>query len=221
MIKKPSSKAWMQRHVNDPYVKRATAEGMRSRAAYKLLQINDKDDLIKPGMLVVDLGAAPGGWSQVAGRMVAPKGRVIAVDLLEMAALPGVTFVQADLSEPTGLAAVEQALNGAQADLVLSDMAPNISGIALSDQMRLMGLVELALDFAVKHLKPHGNFLVKVFHGAGFDAFVKAMREAFLKVQTRKPDASRKGSSEVYLLGKGLKRRQVSDVTRPAAADEV
>ena len=197
----------MRRHVNDPYVKRATAEGMRSRAAYKLTQINEKDKLLKPGMLVVDLGAAPGGWSQVAGRIVAPTGRVVAIDLLEMAPLPGVTFIQADFSENAGLAAVEKALGSQKADLVLSDMAPNISGIALSDQMRLMGLVELALHFAVKHLNLNGNFLVKVFHGAGFDAFVKAMRGAFVKVETRKPDASRKGSSEVYLLGRGLKQQ--------------
>ena len=196
----------MMQHVNDPYVKRASAEGMRSRAAYKLQQINEKDKLIRPGMLVVDLGATPGGWSQVAGRIVAPAGRVIAIDLLEMTPLPGVTFIQDDFSEPEGLAALEQALAGARVDLVLSDMAPNISGIAMADQSRLMGLVELALAFSVKHLKPEGNFLVKVFHGAGFDAYVQALRGAFKAVQTRKPDASRKGSREVYLLGKGLKR---------------
>ena len=195
----------MMQHVNDPYVKRASVEGMRSRAAYKLQQINEKDKLIKPGMLVVDLGAAPGGWSQVAGRIVAPAGRVIAIDLLEMAGLPGVTFIQGDFSEDAGLAALERELAGKPVDLVLSDMAPNISGIALSDQSRLMGLVELALDFSTKHLKPQGNFLVKVFHGAGFDDFVTAMRAVFAQVQTRKPDASRKGSREVYLLGKGLK----------------
>ena len=196
----------MMQHVNDPYVKRASVEGMRSRAAYKLWQINEKVKLIKPGMRVVDLGAAPGGWSQVAGRIVAPAGRVIAIDLLEMAGLPGVTFIQGDFSEDASLAALERELAGKPVDLVLSDMAPNISGIALSDQSRLMGLVELALDFATKHLKPRGNFLVKVFHGAGFDAYVTAMRGAFVQVQTRKPDASRKGSREVYLLGKGLKR---------------
>ena len=195
----------MMQHVNDPYVKRASVEGMRSRAAYKLQQINEKDKLIKPGMLVVDLGAAPGGWSQVAGCIVAPAGRVIAIDLLEMAGLPGVTFIQGDFSEDAGLAALERELAGKPVDLVLSDMAPNISGIALSDQSRLMGLVELALDFAVNRLKPQGNFLVKVFQGVGFDEFVTAMRKAFVQVQTRKPDASRKGSREVYLLGRGLK----------------
>jgi 23S rRNA (uridine2552-2'-O)-methyltransferase len=205
MARTRTSKAWMMQHVNDPYVKRATAEGMRSRAAYKLQQINEKDHLLKPGMVVVDLGATPGGWSQVAARLVAPTGRVIAIDLLEMTELHGVTFIRGDFSEDTGLAAVEQALAGAPVDLVLSDMAPNISGIAQVDQARLIGLVEMALDFAAKHLKPQGNFLVKVFHGAGFDEYVKAMREVFLQVQTRKPDASRKGSREVYLLGKGLK----------------
>jgi 23S rRNA (uridine2552-2'-O)-methyltransferase len=205
MARTRTSKAWMMQHVNDPYVKRATAEGMRSRAAYKLQQINEKDHLLKPGMVVVDLGATPGGWSQVAARLVAPTGRVIAIDLLEMTELHGVTFIRGDFSEDTGLAAVEQALAGAPVDLVLSDMAPNISGIAQVDQARLIGLVEMALDFAAKHLKPQGNFLVKVFHGAGFDEYVKAMREVFLQVQTRKPDASRKGSREVYLLGRGLK----------------
>jgi 23S rRNA (uridine2552-2'-O)-methyltransferase len=195
----------MMQHVNDPYVKRAADEGMRSRAAYKLMQINDKDKLLKPGMLVVDLGATPGGWSQVAGRIVAPAGRVIAIDLLEMTGLAGVTFIQGDFSEPEGLAAVERELAGAAVDLVLSDMAPNISGIAMVDQSRLIGLVELALDFAAKQLKPQGNFLVKIFQGAGFDAYVQAMRAVFVQVLTRKPDASRKGSREVYLLGKGLK----------------
>jgi len=205
MAKNKSNKAWMQQHVTDPYVKRAAAEGMRSRAAYKLMQINDKDKLLRPGMVVVDLGATPGGWSQVAAKLVGPAGRVIAIDLLEMQGLGGVTFIQGDFSADAGLAAVEQALAGAPVDLVLSDMAPNISGISQVDQARLMGLVELALDFAAKHLKPQGNFLVKVFQGAGFDEFVEAMRSVFVQVHTRKPEASRKGSREVYLLGKGLK----------------
>ncbi len=206
MVKRTAtSKAWMMQHVNDPYVKRASAEGMRSRAAYKLQQINDKDKLIRPGMLVVDLGATPGGWSQVAARIVAPAGRVIAIDLLEMTGLPGVTFIQGDFAADNGLAALERELAGEKADLVLSDMAPNISGVSLADQSRLIGLVELALDFAVNRLKPQGNFLVKLFQGVGFDEFVTAMRKAFAQVQTRKPDASRKGSREVYLLGRGLK----------------
>jgi 23S rRNA (uridine2552-2'-O)-methyltransferase len=207
MARTRTSKAWMMQHVNDPYVKRATAEGMRSRAAYKLQQIDDKDHLLKPGMVVVDLGATPGGWSQVAAKRVAPTGRVIAIDLLAMTELHGVTFIKGDFSEDSGLAAVERALAGAAADLVLSDMAPNISGVTQVDQARLIGLVDLALDFASKHLKPQGNFLVKVFHGAGFDEYVKAMRGVFRQVQTRKPDASRSGSREVYLLGKGLKQQ--------------
>jgi 23S rRNA (uridine2552-2'-O)-methyltransferase len=205
MARTRTSKAWMMQHVNDPYVKRASAEGMRSRAAYKLQQINQKDKLMRPGMLVVDLGATPGGWSQVAGRIVAPAGRVVAIDLLEMTPLPGVTFIQGDFAESEGLEALERELSGSRVDLVLSDMAPNISGISLADQSRLMGLVELALDFSLKHLKPQGNFLVKVFHGAGFDEYVRALRSKFTEVQTRKPDASRKGSREVYLLAKGLK----------------
>jgi 23S rRNA (uridine2552-2'-O)-methyltransferase len=157
-------------------------------------------------MVVVDLGATPGGWSQVAAKQVAPGGRVIAIDLLEMQGLGGVRFIHGDFSSDVGLAAVEHALAGAPVDLVLSDMAPNISGISQVDQTRLVGLAELALEFAAKHLKPQGNFLVKLFHGVGFDEFVGAMRAVFAQVQTRKPEASRKGSREVYLLGKGLKR---------------
>lgn len=205
MARNKFSKSWLYQHINDPYVQKARAEGMRSRAAYKLMQINEKDRLLKPGMLVVDLGAAPGGWSQVAGRAVAPTGKVIAIDLLDMEGLPGVHFLRGDFATNEGLAALEHELAGAKVDLVLSDMAPNISGIALTDQLRLIGLLELALDFAVKQLKPQGNFLVKAFHGAGFDAYVKALRAAFVTVQSRKPLASRKGSKEVYLLGKGLK----------------
>jgi len=199
-------KKWMQEHVADTYVKRAQAEGMRSRAAYKLEQIAAKDRLLKPGMTVVDLGAAPGGWSQVAARAVAPSGRVIALDVLEMTGIGGVTFIQGDFAEDAVLAAVEAALAGAPVDLVLSDMAPNISGIAMADQARAMALAELALDFAGKHLKPQGNFLVKTFHGSGYEALVKTMRGVFNEVLTRKPDASRSRSSEVFLLGKGLKR---------------
>jgi len=209
MAKNRFSKAWIQRHVNDPYVQRARAEGMRSRAAYKLTEINEKDRLLRPGMVVVDLGAAPGGWSQVAAKAVAPGGRVIAIDLLDMADLHGVQFIKQDFSTDAGLATLENELGTMQVDLVLSDMVPNISGIALADQMRLVGLVELALDFAAKHLKPKGIFLVKLFQGTGFDGFVKAMRAVFESVETRKPDASRRGSKEVYLLGKRLRRPSV------------
>src|SRR5215210_5349772 len=160
-----TSKAWMREHVTDQYVKRANAEGFRSRAAYKLQQIDEKDRLLKPGMTVVDLGAAPGGWSQVAAKAVGRTGRVIAVDLLEVQPVSGVTVIRGDFSEDETLAAVEQAVAGQPVDLVLSDMAPNMSGIASADQARAIALAELALEFAVKHLKPHGKFLVKTFHG--------------------------------------------------------
>lgn len=192
-------------HVTDTYVKRAQADGMRSRAAYKLEQIVEKDHLLKPGMLVVDLGAAPGSWAQVAAQVVGQRGRVVAVDLLDVAPIANVTTIRGDFSENAVFRAVEAELKGSQADLVLSDMAPNISGIALVDQARGMALAELALEFAQKHLKPQGNFLVKSFHGVGFDAFVVAMRRVFVRVAVRKPDASRSRSNEVYLLGAGLK----------------
>jgi 23S rRNA (uridine2552-2'-O)-methyltransferase len=200
-----TSKAWMREHVTDPYVKRANAEGFRSRAAYKLQQLDEKDKLLKSGMTVVDLGAAPGGWSQVAAKRVGASGRVIALDLLEMGPVHGVTVIQGDFQEQAVLEAVEQALQGENVDLVMSDMAPNISGIAAADQARAIGLAELALEFAVKHLKPQGNFLVKTFHGAGYDGLVNTLRRSFQQVVTRKPDASRSRSSEVYLLGKALK----------------
>lgn len=207
MARNKTSKAWMQEHVNDPYVKRAQAEGMRSRAAYKLQQLAEHDHLLKPGMVVVDLGATPGGWSQVAGKAVGDSGRVVAVDLLEMTPVAGVSFIHGDFGDDAVLAAVEQALGGRGVDLVLSDMAPNISGVAGVDQARSIGLAELALDFAVNHLKPQGNFLVKVFQGSGFDELVAELRKRFVQVAIRKPDASRSRSSEVYLVGKGLKAR--------------
>lgn len=205
MARNKTSKAWMHEHVNDPYVKRAQAEGMRSRAAYKLEQLAGRDHLLKPGMVVVDLGAAPGGWSQVAGRIVGPEGRVIGVDLLDMAQLPGVRFVQGDFGDDAVLAEVERLLDGRPVDLVLSDMAPNISGVASVDQARSIGLAELALEFAVKHLKPQGNFLVKVFQGSGFEQLVAEIRRRFVQVMIRKPEASRSRSNEVYLVAKGLK----------------
>lgn len=195
----------MHEHVNDPYVRRAQAEGMRSRAAYKLQQLAERDRLLKPGMTVVDLGATPGGWSQVAVKAVGESGRVVAVDLLEMAPVHGVTFIHGDFGDDAVLAEVEQALGGQGADLVLSDMAPNISGVAGTDQARSIGLAELALDFAVKHLKPRGNFLVKVFQGSGFEALVAEIRRHFVQVVIRKPEASRSRSNEVYVLAKGLK----------------
>lgn len=198
-------KSWMQEHVADAYVKRARAEGMRSRAAYKLDQIAERDRLLRPGMVVVDLGAAPGGWSQVAAGRVGPDGQVIAVDVLDMAPLRGVAFVRGDFRDASVAAELERALGTRKADLVLSDMAPNLSGIATTDQARALELAELALQFAMKHLKPHGNFLVKAFQGSGFEAFLKALRSRFAVVAVRKPGASRDRSSEVYLLGKGLR----------------
>jgi len=205
MSRSKTSKAWMREHVNDPYVQKAKAEGYRSRAAYKLLELDRKDRLLAPGQLVVDLGAAPGSWSQVAAAKLGGKGRVVAVDLLPMEPLPGVHFVQGDFREQEVLDALLLALGGSKADLVISDLAPNISGIAVSDQARAMHLAELALEFAGQCLKPGGSLLVKVFQGAGFTEFLAAMRKAFAKVGSRKPEASRGRSSEMYLLGKGLK----------------
>jgi 23S rRNA (uridine2552-2'-O)-methyltransferase len=198
MKRSKTSKQWLREHVNDPFVQRAQKEGYRSRAAYKLLEINERDRLLKPETTVVDLGATPGGWSQVA----AIKGcKVIALDLLPLQPLPGVEFIQGDFREEEVLVRLEEALGGKQAGLVISDMAPNISGISLSDQARAMYLAELALDFAIAHLKPGGAFLVKVFQGAGFEEYLRAMRSHFRRVVTRKPKASRGRSSELYLLG--------------------
>jgi 23S rRNA (uridine2552-2'-O)-methyltransferase len=199
-------KNWMHEHLADTYVKRARAEGMRSRAAYKLEELAKRDRLLAPGMVVVDLGAAPGGWSQVAADKVGPGGRVIALDLLEMPRLPGVTFIHGDFREESSAAELERALVGQMADLVLCDMAPNISGIPSSDQARMLELAELALDFALKHLKPQGNFLVKVFQGAAFEPFLKTLRSRFASVAVRKPEASRSRSTEVYVLGKRPRR---------------
>jgi 23S rRNA (uridine2552-2'-O)-methyltransferase len=199
-------KTWMQEHVADSYVKRARAEGMRSRASYKLEQITGRDRLLAPGMLVVDLGAAPGGWSQVAARRIAPGGRVIALDSLDMPGLAGVTVIRGDFRDADAVEALELALGGGKADLVLSDMAPNLSGIPATDQARALELAEMARDFASKHLKPQGNFLVKAFQGAGFEDFVKSLRRQFRTVAVRKPEASRSRSREVYVLAKGLRR---------------
>jgi len=208
MKRSASSKQWLHRHVNDPYVQRSKREGYRSRSAYKLLEIDEKDRLVTPGALVVDLGSAPGGWTQVAVAKVGSRGRVVAIDLLEMAAVPGAAFIQADFAAGEGLALVEAALAGAAPDLVLSDMAPNLSGIAITDQARSMALAELARDFSLAHLKPGGAFLVKVFQGAGYDEFLRSLRQAFARVVVRKPDASRGESAELYLLARGPKAPQ-------------
>lgn len=200
---KPSktSKAWMQEHLNDEFVKRAQKDGYRARAAYKLLEIDNKDKLIKPGMTVVDLGSTPGSWSQVAVQRIKGQGRVIALDILDMHPIPGVDFICGDFREEEVLKQLESSLNGKPVDLVIADMAPNMSGLKDVDQAGAAYLTELALDFCQHWLKPGGNFLVKVFIGSGFDEIVKQMRGEFEKVVTRKPKASRDRSSEVYLLG--------------------
>lgn len=201
MKRNKTSKAWLHRHLTDPYVRQARDQGYRSRAAFKLLEIARLDRLIKPGMTVVDLGAAPGGWSQAAAAAVGAAGRVIAVDVVEVAPLPGVTFVRGDFREQAVWEKLETILAGGRPDLVLSDMAPNLSGVAVTDQARAIALAERALDFALQWLKPHGAFLVKAFHGEGLEALRMRMDRSFKTVHTRKPKASRDSSSEFYLLG--------------------
>ena len=203
MKRTKTSKSWMTEHVNDPFVQRAKSEGWRARAAYKLMEIDDKDKLIRPGMVVVDLGAAPGSWSQVAIKRVGESGRVFALDLLPMEPIGGVEFMQGDFHDEVFVERFEEMLRGRHVDLVMSDIAPNISGIPSSDQARSIYLAELALDFAQKHLTIGGRFLVKVFQGEGFDTFRKQMESDFKSVLVRKPQASRGRSSEVYLLGWG------------------
>ena len=205
MKRAKTSKAWMKEHVNDFFVKQAKKEGYRSRAAYKLLEIADRDRLLKPGMIVVDLGAAPGSWSQVASQKVGHKGKIIALDILEMAPLPGVEFIQDDFREERALLELRKHLGEQQPDLVISDMAPNMSGIAVSDQARSMYLAELALAFSIEQLNYGGNFLVKVFQGRDFDSFIRDMRAGFSNVLVRKPEASRNRSNELYLVGLGKK----------------
>ncbi|HEX4330769.1 MAG TPA: RlmE family RNA methyltransferase [Usitatibacter sp.] len=205
MKKSHSSKQWLRRHVNDPFVQRARKEGYRSRSAYKLTEIDERDKVLKPGLVVVDLGSAPGGWSQVAAKRVGAKGRVVAMDLLEMEPIPGVHFLRGDFSADTGLDALRHALGG-PADVVLSDMAPNMSGIAMSDQARSMDLAEIAFQFAALHLKRQGVFMVKIFQGAGYDDYLRSLRRSFEKVVVRKPEASRDESAEQYLLARNLRQ---------------
>ncbi len=207
MKRNKTSKAWLHEHVNDPYVQRAQADGYRARAAYKLLEIDDRDRLLRPGAVVVDLGAAPGSWCQVAVKRCGPSGRVFALDLLPVEPISGVDFLLGDFTEDEVLAELERRLAGARVDAVLSDMAPNLSGVATVDQARSIHLCELALDFAAQHLKPSGQFVVKVFQGEGFMEFRKAMEAVFNSVQVRKPKASRDRSAEVYLLGRGVRQR--------------
>lgn len=208
MARTRTSKAWMHEHVTDEFVRRAKQEGYRSRSAYKLLEILDKDKLVRPGMTVVDLGAAPGGWSQVLAPIVGAKGQVIALDLLEMEPLRGVVAIRGDFSENLTLKLLENHLGDRSIDLVVSDMAPNISGVGLVDQARSIHLAELALEFARERLKTGGDLLVKVFQGSGVDEFRKALSGAFGSVAVRKPKASRDRSSEIYLLARG--KRQAS-----------
>lgn len=203
MKRTKTSKQWMTEHVNDAWVQRAKLEGYRSRAAFKLTEIDQKDRLLSKGQVVVELGAAPGSWTQVVVKKVMPGGRVIALDLLDFAPIEGVEFIQGDFTEDAILEELEKRLQGRAVDLVLSDMAPNISGIATIDQGRAEYLWELALDFSQRHLVVGGNMLVKVFQGAGFEGFRKSMGTVFNQVHVRKPAASRDRSSEVFLLGLG------------------
>lgn len=198
-----SSQRWLKEHHSDPFVKKARAEGLRSRAAYKLEELVERDRLLKPGMVVVDLGAAPGGWSQWLRKALGDSGRVIALDLLEMPALAGVEFLQGDFREDAVLSLLVATLDGKQVDLVLSDMAPNKSGVDAVDMPRSMYLSELAMEFADQHLRTGGNFLIKLFQGVGFDDYVKELRRRYAKVSMRKPEASRKRSPEVYALAQG------------------
>jgi len=200
-----SSARWLNEHVNDPYVKQAQKDGYRSRSSYKLIQLNEKDRLVRPGMLVVDLGSAPGGWSQVAARLVGAKGRVLATDILPMEPLKNVDFIQGDFTEESVLKQVLDWLGDNKPDLVLSDIAPNISGIDSADQASSIYLVELALDMARQVLKPKGDFVAKVFQGVGSEEFLKDLRTSFEKVLIRKPAASRSRSREVYMVAKGFK----------------
>ena len=205
MVLKASSKRWLRRHVTDHYVKQARDQGYRSRSAFKLLEIDEKDRLLKPGIRVIDLGAAPGGWSQVAARKVLPGGRVVAVDLLDIAPISGVTSVKGDFREAAVRARLIEALEREKADVVLSDLSPNISGIRSADQARAAELLRAAVDFCRESLNPRGVLLVKVFQGEAFSDLLAELKGAFVTVQTRKPGASRGESSEVYLLARGLR----------------
>ena len=205
MARSKSSSAWLARHVSDPYVRKAGEQGYRARSAFKLLELVQREGLALPGQTVVDLGAAPGSWSQVLARRVGGAGKVVATDLLEVVGIPGVIFVRGDFREEGTLKQLQEALGARKVDLVVSDMAPNISGVRATDQARSIHLCELALDFAKLHLNPRGAFLVKAFQGAGFAEFLTGMRETFVTVASKKPGASRGESREMYLLGKNLR----------------
>jgi 23S rRNA (uridine2552-2'-O)-methyltransferase len=205
MARTKSSASWMSRHLSDPYVKQAQKDGYRSRSAYKLIELNEKDRLIRPGMRVMDLGSAPGGWSQVAGKFVGAKGRVLATDILPMDALANVDFIQGDFTEDAIVQQLLDWLGGEKFDLIVSDIAPNITGISSADQASSIYFLELALDTVRKTLKPGANFSAKMFQGSGSDQYLKELRVHFEKVTIRKPAASRKESREVYLVAKGFK----------------
>ena len=207
MARSKTSLGWLKRHVNDPYVKQAQKDGYRSRASYKLLEVQEKYKLIRPGMTVVDLGAAPGGWSQVTSRLIGGEGRLIASDILEMDSIPDVTFIQGDFTEDKVLAQILEAVGNSQVDLVISDMAPNMSGTPEVDMPKAMFLCELALDLAERILKPGGNFVIKIFQGEGFDVYLKDARRKFDKIQMIKPDSSRGSSREQYMLAWGYRGR--------------
>jgi 23S rRNA (uridine2552-2'-O)-methyltransferase len=205
--KTKSSRRWLNRHFRDEFVRRARQQGYRSRAAFKLLALQDTDHLLRPGMRVVDLGAAPGGWSQVARELVGEAGLVVGLDLLPIEPVPGVIFLRGDFREPEPLEQLRALLGGAPLDLVLSDMAPNASGVSCVDQPRAMDLCELALAFAAETLKPGGALVVKAFQGQGFDAFLRELRGVFARVVSRKPGASRPQSREMYLVATGFRGR--------------
>jgi len=220
LSKHRSNRAWIERHINDPYVQAATKHGYRSRAAYKLLEIDEKDRLLRPGCTVIDLGAAPGSWTQVVverlgQRAGALAGKVVALDLLPMDPIPGVQFIQGDFREDSVMQALSAALEGQQADLILSDMAPNLSGIGAADAARSAHLWELALAFALEHLKPDGRFLTKAFQGSGYSQFVQELKRHFARVLVRKPAASRQESAETYLLA--FSPKAVAPAGPPAA----
>ncbi len=205
MARSKTSQNWLREHFNDPFVKMAQKDGYRSRASYKLLEIQEKDRILRPGNIVIDLGAAPGGWSQVTSRVLGDKGRLIASDILEMDSIEDVTFIQGDFTEESVLAQILAAVDNQPVDLVISDMAPNMSGVRMADQARAMYLCELALDLAGQVLRPGGDFLIKIFQGEGFDQYHKQVRQMFEKVQMRKPLSSRDRSREQYLLARGFR----------------
>ena len=207
-----SNRAWIERHINDPFVKRSRAEGYRARSVYKLIELNDKEKLLKPGFTVFELGAAPGSWTQVVREKMSNKngdvnGKIIAMDILPMDPIDGVTFLQGDFREQEVADKLAEILDGEKVDVVLSDMAPNLSGIPAADAARCLLLNELALEFCLDHLKPNGVFVTKVFQGSGFSQYVEALKKNFQKVLTRKPEASRDSSAEVYLVARNLKKR--------------